>query len=119
MSLEQFERDTQSLLDLYLARKIGEEYLDERARAWKNYRSSYRPLVEFSRERQLPVIAANAPKQMVVCVDRSGLKILDKYPQDQRRHVAQDIDISDGPYRKKFLAYMHKDSPHKTPSDAL
>lgn len=117
LSLEQFERDTQPLLDQYLAREIGENFLAEQARAWDNYRSSYRPLIEFARDRQLPVIAANAPKQMVVCVGRKGLKVLDKYPTDQRKHVAQNIDLSDGPYRQKFFDFMSKDSPHKTPSD--
>ena len=40
-----------------------------------------------------------------------------KYPLDQRQHVAQSIDISDGAYRKKFLDFMHKDSPHKSSPD--
>lgn len=118
LSLEQFERDTQPLLDRYLAREIGEEYLIQQARAWDHYRSSYRPLVEFARDRQLPVIAANAPTQMVVCVGRFGLDVLDKYPVEQRRHVAQRIDIEDGAYRQKFLDFMHKDSAHTMPADS-
>jgi len=117
LSLEQFERDTQALLDQYLAGEIGEEHLIEEARAWKNYRSSYRPLVEFARQHQLPVIAANAPKSMVVCVGRSGLDILDKYPVEERQHVAQQINIEDGAYKQKYFAFMHKDSAHKMPSD--
>lgn len=117
LSLEQFERDTQPLLDQYLNGDIGEEYLVDQARAWPNYQSSYRPLVEFARNNKLPVIAANAPKQMVVCVGRLGLEALDKYPADQRQHVALHIDISRGPYRDKFLAFMQHDSPHKTPAN--
>lgn len=118
LSLEQFERDTQPLLDQYLARKIGEEYLIEQARAWDHYRSSYRPLVEFARDRQLPVIAANAPTQMVVCVGRLGLEVLAKYPAEQRHHVAQRIDIEDGAYRQKFFEFMHQDSAHTPPADS-
>jgi hypothetical protein len=102
------------LLDQYLAGEIGEEYLIDKARAWRNYRSSYRPLVEFARERRLPVIAANAPKQMVVCVGRSGLEVLDKYPLEQRRHVAQNMDVSDGAYKRKFLGAMSGSSAHKS-----
>jgi uncharacterized iron-regulated protein len=118
LSLEQFERDTQPLLDQYLAREIGEEYLIQEARAWDHYRSSYRPLVEFARDHQLLVIAANAPNQMVICVGRFGLEVLDKYPVEQRRHVAQRIDVEDGAYRQKFLDFMHKDSAHTLPADS-
>ena len=117
LSLEQFERDTQPLLDQYLNREIGEEYLIENARAWDNYKSSYRPMVEFSRKHALPVIAANAPKQMVVCVGRSGLDVLTRYDDEKRQFVAKDIDTGDGLYRQKFLAFMSQDSAHKMPDD--
>ena len=117
LSMEQFERDTQPVLDQYLNREIGEGYLVENARAWDNYQSAYRPLVEFARDRKLPVIAANAPKQMVVCVGASGLDVLDRYPEAQRNHVAQHIDVSDGPYRQKFIDFMQQESAHQTVSD--
>lgn len=118
LSMEQFERDTQPLLDQYMAREIGEEYLIEQARAWDHYRSSYRPLVEFARNRQIPVIASNAPKQMVVCVGRLGLDVLDKYPPQQRQYVAQEINVSEGAYWQKFKDFMNADSAHQAPSDS-
>ena len=89
LSLEQFERDTQPILDQYLDNQIGEEYLISEARAWDNYKSSYRPLIEYSRKHALPVIAANAPKQMVVCVGRSGLDVLTRYDEEKRQFVAK------------------------------
>ena len=66
LSLEQFERDAQPYLDQYLVGQIGEEYMIDKARAWDHYRSTHRPMVEFARDRGLPVIAANAPRQIVV-----------------------------------------------------
>ena len=114
LSMEQFERDTQAVLDQYMAGEIGEEVLIEQARAWKHYRSSYSPLVEFAREHELPVIAANAPKQMVVCVGRAGLKVLDKYSAEERQHVAQTIHTAEGAYRKKYFAFLNQDSAHKS-----
>ena len=117
LSMEQFERDTQAVVDQYMAGEIGEEVLIEQARAWKHYRSSYSPLVEFARERELPVIAANAPKQMVVCVGRSGLKILDKYSAEERQHVAQTINAVEGAYREKYFAFLNQDSAHKSHVD--
>lgn len=117
LSLEQFERDTQSLINQYLAGEIGEEYFIKKARAWDNYRASYRPLMEFAKQRDIPVIAANAPKQVVTCVGRSGLDILQKYSEKERQHVAHSVDVADGPYRQKFFGFMNKDYAHKVPED--
>src|SRR5690554_7260780 len=50
----------------------GETEMLEDANVWVNYKASYRPLVEFARQHQLPVIAANAPAVTVRCVGREG-----------------------------------------------
>lgn len=112
LSLEQFERDTQTYLDDYLAGEIGESYLLDKARAWSNYTTSYRPLVEYARRKQLPVMAANAPRNTVICVGRNGLDYLNRLPAEERKHVARDIDVSAGAYRDKFMAFLHNSSAH-------
>jgi uncharacterized iron-regulated protein len=48
LSLEQFERDVQGIVDDYTAGHIGETALIEQGRAWSNYAASYRPMVEFA-----------------------------------------------------------------------
>ncbi|MBT4741299.1 MAG: ChaN family lipoprotein, partial [Rhodospirillaceae bacterium] len=58
LSLEQFERDVQPVLDQYLAGDIGEATLRDKGRAWDNYPVSYRPLVEYAKANGLAVIAA-------------------------------------------------------------
>ncbi len=112
LSMEQFERDTQSYLDDYLAGKIGERHLIKKTRAWDNYETSYRPLVEFAKHNQLPVIAANAPKDIVICVGRFGLDFLDKISSQNRKHIAQEIDVSAGAYRDKFFSFLAKNPSH-------
>ena len=112
LSMEQFERDGQIYIDDYLAGKIGEKYLIKQARAWDNYPSSYRPLLEYARHHQLPVIAANAPKRAVLCVARKGLEILDKMPDSKRQHIAQTIDTSAGEYYDQYMAFLTKNSSH-------
>ncbi len=112
LSMEQFERDTQAYVDDYLAAKIGERHLIRKTRAWDNYETSYRPLVEFAKRHQLPVIAANAPKDIVVCVGQSGLDFLDKLSAENRQHIAQDIDTSAGAYRDKFFSFLTNTPSH-------
>ena len=90
LSMEQFSRADQPVLDAYLAGRIGESALIRDGHAWPNYQSDYRPLVEFAKAQHLPVIPANAPKPLVSCVGQEGAAWLGE----------------DG-YRQKFMASMH------------
>ncbi|MDF4638080.1 ChaN family lipoprotein, partial [Vibrio parahaemolyticus] len=83
LSMEQFTRDKQPVVDAYLRGEIGEQYLMKQANAWPNYESDYRPLVEFAKQKNLPVIAANAPKSIVRCIGRQGLDYINKLDDDQ------------------------------------
>lgn len=114
LSMEQFSRDKQELLDQYLAGEVGEQILIKQGNAWPNYESDYRPLIELAKSRSLKVIAANAPKRIVRCIGREGLNYLEKLTPSQRKHVAQDIDIASSPYKEKFMASMHHGTPEQT-----
>ncbi len=77
LSLEMFERDVQPILDEYLAGLITEEHFLKTSRPWNNYKTDYRPQVEFARAHRLSVVAANAPRRYVNRVSRLGPASLD------------------------------------------
>ena len=112
LSLEQFERDTQPAVDGYLAGTIGEKELQEDGRGWDNYEQSYRPLVEYAKHNQLPVIASNAPKNIVICVGKEGPEILDRIPQPDRSWVAADLHVDEGAYLDKYMDFIAQSSSH-------
>ncbi|SFR82356.1 Uncharacterized iron-regulated protein [Marinobacter daqiaonensis] len=106
LALEPFDLDHQREVDQYLEGRLGEEELIEDAGAWRNYRASYRPLMEFARWHQLPVVAANAPDEVVRCVGRKGPGYLDGLPSSVRNRLpAQPFREAPG-YRQKFLEVM-------------
>ncbi|MGC9550434.1 ChaN family lipoprotein [Vibrio metoecus] len=107
LSMEQFTRDVQPLLDDYLAGKIGEQYLIQKGNAWPNYESDYRPLVELAKSQQLPIIAANAPKPIVRCIGRVGMDYIDRLTPEQRQWIAAEINTQDSAYKNTFMASMH------------
>ncbi|ENM5917593.1 ChaN family lipoprotein [Vibrio mimicus] len=111
LSMEQFARDAQPVLDEYLAGEIGEQYLIQKANAWPNYESDYRPLVEFAKSQQLPIIAANAPKPIVRCIGRVGIDYIERLTPDQRQWIAAEINTQDSPYKSTFMASMHHGNP--------
>jgi uncharacterized iron-regulated protein len=84
LSLEFFERDVQPVLDEYLADLITEGAFLRDSRPWPRYATDYRPLVEFSKDHGLDVIAANAPRRYVNRVTRLGRESLDDLPPHAR-----------------------------------
>ena len=91
------------MLDAYLADEIGEQALKQDAESWQNYAASYRPLIEWARKTQIPVIAANAPAGIVRCVGRHGVGYLERLSPQERSQVAAEIHLDDPPYRAKFM----------------
>lgn len=112
LSMEQFERDVQGVLDDYLAGKAGELSLAEKARTWQSYGTTYRPLVEYAKEHRLPVIAANAPEQVIRCVGREGLGFLAKMSPAARGWAAAAVHAGEGKYRDKFMGFAMGDAGH-------
>ncbi|WP_273204916.1 ChaN family lipoprotein [Marinobacter subterrani] len=102
LSMEQFNLDRQPALDQYLEGATGETEMLEDTGAWDNYRASYRPLVEFARQKNLPVIAANAPADVVRCVGRKGPEFLDRLSDTLRQKLPNDPFMDTPAYREKF-----------------
>ena len=77
LSLEFFQSDTQPIVDEYLAGLITEKAFRTDSRPWPRYETDYRPLIEFSKENELTVIAANAPRRYATRVTMNGRESLE------------------------------------------
>ncbi len=112
LSMEQFERPAQKVVDDYLAGKIGEETLIFDGKAWPQYRSSYRPLVEYAKDNGLPVIASEIPANMVSCIGERGPDFLDTLSGEPRQWAAEELHLEDGAYKDKFYSFMDAAAGH-------
>jgi len=112
LSFEQFERDVQGVVDDYLAGRIGERTLIDKGRAWDNYLTSYRPLLLYAREHQLPVIAAEAPGWSIVCIGQYGPDIMDQFTPGERSWVARDLHVTSDAYRDKYMMFQSGSATH-------
>jgi uncharacterized iron-regulated protein len=107
LSLEMFERDVQTTLDEYLGGLILEKQLISDARPWNNYQSDYRPLVEFAREKSMPVIAANVPTRYANRVARLGRSSLAALSPAAKVWLAPlPYGEASAPYAAKFQRAM-------------
>lgn len=103
LAMEAFNLDHQEPLDRYLAGESGEEEMMKDAAAWDNYQAAYRPLVEFARRHDLPVVAANAPAGVVRCVGRQGANYLEQLPDRERGQLPRQPFPEIAGYRERFM----------------
>ncbi len=101
-----FQSDVQLVLNEYVQGLITETNLQKDARPWKNY-ADYRPMVEFAKEHDLYVLAANAPSRYTNRVTRAGLESLTVLDDDAKRLLAPlPIDTLTGAYYNKFMGLL-------------
>lgn len=106
VSMEMFERDTQEVLDQYFSNQINESEMIKSSRAWPNYMTDYKPIVEFSKENKLPFIASNVPRRIASMVNKKGIGILDSLGVKDQAFVAKHIQVADSLYENKFIGLM-------------
>jgi uncharacterized iron-regulated protein len=88
LGAEMFEADNQAQLNQYLKGEINHEKLDSTARLWKNYKTDYKPLVDFAKEKNIPFIATNIPHRYASLVYKNGFEALEKLPDKDKSWMA-------------------------------
>jgi uncharacterized iron-regulated protein len=113
LGAEMFESDDQLLLNEYLNGDISEKNFKEEAKLWNNYKTDYKPLVEYARENGLPFIATNIPRRYASRVFRQGIESLDKLSEEARALIAPlpvEVDLELPGY--KNMMSMMGDAQH-------
>jgi uncharacterized iron-regulated protein len=94
VGMEMFTRPYQPFLDQWVAGEIDEQkFLEETRwdREWGYDYSLYKEILDFAREKKIPVIALNAPKEVVRMVSKKGLKAL----SSEEKKQLPEIDTTD------------------------
>jgi uncharacterized iron-regulated protein len=88
MGAEMFETDNQLLIDEYLSSAYEADKFEAEVKLWKNYKTDYKPLLEFARKNNLPFIATNIPRRYASMVSRKGLEVLDSLSPQAKEYIA-------------------------------
>jgi uncharacterized iron-regulated protein len=88
LGAEMLEADNQSQLDHYLKGEINQKQLDSSARLWKNYKTDYKPLVDFAKEKKFSFIATNVPRRYASLVFKKDLMALDSLSAQEKSWIA-------------------------------
>jgi len=88
LGAEMIEANDQDVLDEYLKEEVDAEIFEEEADLWKNYKTDYKPLVEFAREHKLNFVATNIPRKYAALVNKKGFEGLDTLSVGEKAFIA-------------------------------
>ena len=88
LGFEMLEADNQKAINDYLAETIDQKGLDTLARLWKNYKTDYKPLVDFAKKKKFHVVASNVPRRYASKVFRGGFEIIDSLSSEEKSWIA-------------------------------
>ncbi len=116
ISAEMLEADDQIIVNEYLAGNYDDKMFGDEAKLWKNYKTDYKPLVEFAKENNLPVVAANIPRRYARMVFKKGIESLDSLTDEAKSYIAPlpfEIDLSLPGY-KNMIETMGSHAPKES-----
>lgn len=95
LGAEMFESDNQVILNEYLAGLISQSSFENEARLWPNYKTDYKPLVEFAKTNKLQFVASNVPRRYASLVNSKGFEDLMNFRIRQKHlfHLFQSFTI--------------------------
>jgi uncharacterized iron-regulated protein len=88
LGAEMLEADNQKQVNQYLKAEINQKKLDSTARLWPNYKTDYKPLVDFAKEKNLVFVATNIPRRFASLVFKNGFEALDKLSDEEKTWIA-------------------------------
>ena len=88
LGAEMLEADNQKQLNAYLKGEINQKQLDSTARLWPNYKTDYKPLVDFAKDNNITFIATNIPRRYASMVSKKGFEALETLTDEEKSWIA-------------------------------
>ena len=88
LGAEMLEADNQKQVNKYLKGEITQKQLDSTARLWPNYKTDYKPLVDFAKANDFDFIATNIPRRYASMVSKKGFEVLETLTSEEKSWIA-------------------------------
>jgi uncharacterized iron-regulated protein len=105
LGAEMFESDNQVILDEYFEGLISQSRFEAEMRLWPNYRTDYKPLVEFARENELRFVATNIPRRYASLVHTKGFEGLYEL-SEQAKAFLPPLPVDYNPELKAYSSML-------------
>jgi uncharacterized iron-regulated protein len=88
LGAEMFEADNQLMMDEYLSGTYDASKFEAEVKLWKNYKTDYKPLVEFAKKNKLRFVATNIPRRYASVVNKQGFEGLSALTREAQQYIA-------------------------------
>lgn len=114
---EMFENGNQLVLNEYLKGFYAEDkMLPEITQLWSNYKTDYKPLVEFAREKGLRFIATNIPRRYAAMINKKGIEVLKELSPEALAMIGPDLEKYFDPTVKAYAEMADMMGGHVPPN---
>lgn len=111
MGMEMFESDDQLKIDEYFGNLINERNFESEARTWPNYKTDYKPLLNFAKQNNLDFVATNIPRRYASIVSRQGFEGLESLNPEAKRYIAP-LPVEFDPTVPNYAEMMNMEMGH-------
>lgn len=114
---EMFENGNQLVINEYLKGFYKEDkMLAEITQLWGNYKTDYRPLMEFAKEKKLRFIATNIPRRYASMINKKGIDALKELSQEALAMIGPDLEKYFDPTVKAYAEMADMMGGHVPPN---
>ncbi len=114
---EMFENGNQLVLNEYLAGFYTEDkMLPEITQLWSNYKTDYKPLVDFAKDNNLRFIATNIPRRYASMFSKKGMNILKELSPEALAMIGPDLETYFDPTVKAYAEMADNMGGHVPPN---
>lgn len=117
LAAEMFEADNQLVIDEFLKGIIKASNFENESKLWNNYKTDYKPLIEFAKNNVLDFVASNVPRRYASLVASEGLESLSNKLDEKAKFFLPPLPIEvdvNLPNYKKMAAMMGEHSANAT-----
>ncbi|WP_159023683.1 ChaN family lipoprotein [Formosa sp. L2A11] len=117
LGAEMFESGNQLVLNEYLKGLYTEaKMIPEMTQMWSNYKTDYKPLVEFAKVNQLRFIATNIPRRYASLINKKGIDALDDLSPEALELIGPDLKTYFDPTVKAYAEMASNMGGHVPPN---
>ena len=114
---EMFESGTQLVLNEYLQGLYPEDkMIPEITQLWGNYKTDYKPLVEFAKDNNLRFIATNIPRRYASMINKKGIEALKALQPEALELIGPDLELYFDPTVKAYAEMADNMGGHVPPN---
>lgn len=113
LGAEMFENGNQLVIDEYLMGLYPEDkMIPEITQMWGNYKTDYKPLMDFAKINGLRFIATNIPRRYAVMINKMGMDALSKLSPQALEMISPDLEKYFDPTVKAYADMAEMMGPH-------